>query len=238
MYSLSIVARIGIVLSVPAATIASAQTPPTAAFITTVGADTISVEQYGRDGNTIRGVWASRSASSTQLYYYQIMLGADGGATRYSVLARPAGSTVPASRLPSLTIQYGRDTAVFSMQGDVVMTKRVAMSGAYPRLGTSVVGIELALVRLRSASIDASTIVLNSPLGPSFDPFRLPVLFVRPDSVRMTSDLSARLDADGRIVRLHDATRETRRVSPADAGEIIDKWSSDESTRPRVPRTK
>jgi hypothetical protein len=225
--SVSVVGRIACLLTTVLALPAVAQPRTTAAFVTTVGADTISLEQYGRVGNTIRGVWASKNKSTgAQLYYYEIVLGADDRATTYSVLLRSAGSTTPSAKLPSLEIQYGRDTAVFSMRGDASMSKRIAMSGAYPRLGTSVVGIELALHRLRATGVDASTIVVNSPLGPSFEPIRLPVLFVRPDSVRLTHDLVVRLDTAGALVTLHDGDRETRRVESLDVSAIVDDWTS------------
>ncbi|MEO7085605.1 MAG: hypothetical protein ABI442_21300 [Gemmatimonadaceae bacterium] len=229
-------AMFGVVLGITAGrTAAVAQTSSTAAFVTTVGSDTVAVEQYGREGNTIRGVWATKTGSSgAQLFYYEILLGADGAPTRYSVLMRPAGSTVPAAKLPSVTIQYGRDTAVFSMEGDASMTKRIAMSGAFPRLGSSVVGIELAISRVRAAGVDASTIVVNSPLGPSFDAIKLPVLFVRPDSVQMTKDLVAKLDGNGRLVQLHDATRETRRAESADVGAVVDEWMSGGGDKPGI----
>jgi hypothetical protein len=214
-------------LSVVCALTASAQARTMATFVTMIGTDTVSIEQYGRIGNTIRGVWANRSNSTkAQLYYYEIDLDAHGGVAKYAVLLRNAGSTAPAADLPSLAIDYGRDTAVFSMRGNASMTKRVAMRGAYPRLGTSVVGIELAIDRVRAAGVDASAIVMNSPLGPSFDPIKLPVLFVRPDSVRITKDLTARLDTAGRLIELHDGNRLTRRVEWIDLAAIAEQWAS------------
>jgi hypothetical protein len=225
--SVSIVVSVACMLATAVASPAVAQQRTTAAFVTTVAADTISVEQYGRIGNTIRGVWASKSASTgAQFYYYEIVLGANDRPTTFAVLVRPAGATTTSAELPSLEIQYGKDTAVFSMKGDASMSKRVAMSDAYPRLGTSVVGIELALRRVRATGVDASSIVVNSPLGPSFEPIKLPVLFVRRDSVRLTRDLVARLDTSGALVDLHDGNRETRRVASLDMNAIVDEWTS------------
>jgi hypothetical protein len=234
-FSVSIVGTIACVLATALALPAAAQQRTTAAFVTTVGADTISVEQYGRIGNTIRGVWANKNTSTgARLYYYEVVLGGDDRATSYAVLVRSAGSTAAAAELPSLEIQYGRDTAVFSVRGDASMSKRIAMSGAYPRLGTSVVGFELALHRARASGVDASTIVVNSPLGPSFEPIKLPVLFVRRDSVRLTRDLVARLDTSGALLALHDGDRETRRVSSLDVNAIVDEWTSSGVEKPGV----
>jgi hypothetical protein len=223
----SIVGSVVCALATAFASPAAAQQRTTAAFVTTVGVDTISVEQYGRTGSTIRGVWASKSASTgAQLYYYEIVLGANDRPTTFAVLARPAGATTSSAELPSLEIRYGKDTAVFSMKGDASMSKRIAMSDAYPRLGTSVVGIELALRRLHATGVDASSIVVNSPLGPSFDPIKLPVLFVRRDSVRLTRDLVARLDTSGALLDLHDGNRETRRAASLDVNAIVEEWTS------------
>src|SRR6476469_6297512 len=113
---------------------ADAQAPGPAAFITTQGNDTISLERYTCAGNTITGTWVSHQ-SGTQLHDYVLTLGADGQVVRYEMRLSAQGESLPPGSFRSVSIVYSSDTATYVTVTDTSVTRRVPMHGAYPWLG-------------------------------------------------------------------------------------------------------
>ena len=205
------------------ATRAGAQAPnATASFVTTQGKDTISIEQYTRAGNTLTGVLVAH-LRGTQVHDYVLTLGADGMPARYEMTYSIPGVTPAPGAFRSVSITYGRDSATYVTVTDTALKQRVAMTRAYPLLGKSVVGLELALARLHSHHTDSANIVVNLPTGPdpSHKPNTLPVTFFGPDSARIAGALVARLDRDGRLLVLHAGPAETRRVTSLDVATLV-----------------
>lgn len=198
----------------------AAQAAP-AAFVSTLGTDTIAFEQYSRAGNIITGVWVSLQGG-VGVHRYVITLGADGMPARYEMTLSLPGVTARPGELRSVRVEYGRDSATYVTQRDSVITQRVAMKGAVPLLGRSVAGLELALARLRSAHADSASIIVNLPTGPAYTPTTIPVKFFGPDSVRIAGSALARFDRDGRVLSVTAGPAETRRVPTLDVPRLLD----------------
>ena len=198
----------------------AAQTAP-AAFVSTLGKDTIAFEQYSRAGNIITGVWVSLQGG-VGVHRYVITLGADGMPARYEMTLSLLGVTARPGELRSVRVEYGPDSATVVTQRDSTTTQRVAMKGAVPLLGRSVAGLELALARLRSAHADSASIIVNLPTGPAYTPTTIPVKFFGPDSVRIAGSALARFDRDGRVLSVTAGPAETRRVPALDVPRLVD----------------
>jgi hypothetical protein len=202
---------------------AAAQTPgsPTAVFVGTRGGDTISLERYSRTGNTITGTWWAIHPNGVFVHEYTIVLSADGLPVRYNMEYSTPGVPIPPGSFTGVTIRYGPDTATYVMRQDRPDTTRLAMRGAFPLLGQSVVGLELALERMRAARTDSGIIQLNPPTSPSTPPTTLPIRFTGADSARLGTAFLVRVGPDGRILGLRSGPLETVRVSPFDLAPVV-----------------
>jgi len=191
-----------------------------ASFVTTQAGDTLAIEQYVRQGNTVTGDWVSNQGS-TQLHHYTLTLGPDGLPTHYDMRYSVPGLAAGPGSLRSVVIDYGADSATYVTTRDSAVTARVAMRGAVPLLGKSVVGLDLALARLLAAHVDSGRIVVNLPTGPVLTPFVLPVEFQGRDSATIAGTTRARFDAAGRFVGLSSDGVETRRVRALEVDRLI-----------------
>ena len=181
-----------------------AQSRDTTWFVTTVGKDTVAVEQYSRIGNTIAGVWIQNQGGAL-VHDYALVLRDDGWPAQYVMtLYLPRGHTY------LMSVTYGSDSAtrIVVRDSNSVTTRMVARQ-SYPVGALSVVGIELALARARRAHTDSSTIILDRGQGP---PQSLPVKFFGTDSVSVGEVMHGRIDRDGRLLALHVGPQETQRV--------------------------
>ena len=189
-------------------------------FVTTVGNDTTSIEQFRRNGDSITGDWVTRQGAV--LHHYVITLGADQLPARYDVVLSRLGR--PRPTIPGrVTVTYGPDSATIVTVTDSTVTQHVALRQVYPLLGTSVVSTELALLRLRSTRSDTGSFVVHFPTRPATPAVRLGLAFVGPDSARVLSPAgtaSARVDRRGHLLALRAGTSETRRVSTLDVPRI------------------
>lgn len=198
----------------------SAQSATPTAFVTTVGKDTFCLEQYSRNGNVISGTWTVFHPPGVFMHDYRITLGNDGVPVRYVMKYSTPGS--PRPDLDSLTVDYGRDTATLRFfTRDSSETRRIAMHEAFPLLGQSYVGVELALMRLRRMHVDSATITLHPPSEPTRRITLAPVRFSG-DSAMVTQGVRIHVGADGSILGLRAGTAELRRVAPFDMAAVTD----------------
>ena len=206
-------AALGLLLLAAGAASASAQPEY---FVTTVGNDTTSIEQFRRNGDSITGDWVTRQGAV--LHHYVLTLGPDHRPARYDVVLSRLGR--PRPTLPGrVTVAYGADSATIVTVTDSTITQRVALGQVYPLLGTSVVSTELAFLRLRAARSDTGSFVVHFPTRPAIPPVRLALSFFGPDSARVVSPAgtaNARVDRRGHLLGLRAGTSETRRVSRLD----------------------
>jgi hypothetical protein len=134
----------------------------------------------------------------------------------FSVPGRPA-----ASRLRSVSISYGPDSATIVSVADSVQTRRIAMSGAYPVLGKSIAPLEVALARLEAAHTDSTTIQVNLPTGPVYTPVAFSVKFLGPDSARVAGAILVRMDRQGHVEGWDAGPDRTRRVASLDVDALV-----------------
>ena len=209
-----------ILSSLPFALIAQGATPT--AFVTTIGKDTFCLEQYTRTKNVISGTWTVLHVPGVYVHDYRIMLGDDGVPVRYSMKYSTPGAATPPD-LDSLTVDYGPDSATsrFYTQRSVD-TRRFAMREAFPLLGQSYVGVELALMRMRRMHLDSSTITLQPPSEPARPVMLAPARFLSGDSALVSQNLRIHVGADGTILGLRSGALELRRVAPFDIAALTD----------------
>jgi hypothetical protein len=94
------------------------------------------------------------------------------------------------------------------------------MRDAFPVLGQSWVGLELALGRLRRTGVDSGALVTNAPTQPSAGATRFPVRFLRGDSI-MIGDNRAVVSADGSLLGLVGVQLVVHRVSTLDMPALV-----------------
>lgn len=119
---------------------------------------------------------------------------------------------------------YGPDSATIAFIGkDSSITQRVAMHDAFPLLGQSFVGVELALTRLRRLHVDSASLTLHPPTQPGSPITIAPVRFVGSESAIVRS-VRMHIAGDGRILDFHDGVRNMRRVAPIDVRALTDRF--------------
>jgi hypothetical protein len=206
----------------PLAAVAQIPPPAATAFLTTVGKDTFCLEQYRRTGNVISGTWVVLHPPGVFVHDYRITIGNDGLPVRYTMKYSTPGAPTPPD-LDSLTVTYGRDSASLAFfQRDSSFVRRVAMHEGFPLLGQSFVGVELALMRLRSKHVDSSTITLHPPSDPASPITVAPVRFFAGDSALVAPAMRVRVDDNGRILGLRFGAAELRRVEPFEMSRSVD----------------
>lgn len=190
----------------------AAQASDTTSFVTTLGKDTVAIEQYSRTGNTITGQWIQHQGGVI-VHDYALVLRNDGWPAHYVMTLY-----MPPRHAYLMSVTYGPDsTTRIVVRDSNAVTDRLVTQKAYPVGALSALGIELALARARRAHTDSSTIVLDRGQGPSQT---LPVKFFGADSVRVGEAMSGRIDRDGRLLALQIGRQETRRVPRLDVAKV------------------
>jgi hypothetical protein len=187
----------------------------------TVGTDTFSFERYARAGNVVTGSWVVLHAPGVYVHDYRITLGADDLPLHYSVkYRRPIALADTPPALDSVSLDYGRDTVTYTfVQRDSTFTRKVALREAFPFLGQSIVGLDLALRRLRAAAADSGIIVANETSNLVTPPRTLPVRFAG-DSAYAGSMMRVHMAADGRVLDLSDRGSVVRPAPALDVAQL------------------
>lgn len=197
-----------------------AQSTPTT-FLTTVGKDTFCFEQYSRKGNVVSGTWVVMHSPGVYVHDYTITLSDDGLPTHYTMKYSTPGDPNP-PQIDLFDVAYGRDSATIAFSGkDSSSTRRLAMHDAFPLLGQSWVGIELALTRMRRLHVDSTSVTLHPPTQPSSPITIAPVRFVASDSA-LLGPIRMHISGDAGILDFHNGTLDVRRVAPIDVRALTD----------------
>lgn len=186
-----------------------------ASFVSTLGKDTLSFEQFERTRDSIAGDWVSLYGG-IMFHHYVIHLRPDGSVRRYQLTLHRVSGRVDGS----VDIQFEGDTAV--IRDNTGEEQRAAVGAVFPIFTSSMGPLDLIVSRARAARADSSL----TPTMPAFGPFRrggMPVVFFGPDSVRFgnpQAPLYARVDTGGHILgmtaRATTTRIETRRVAAYD----------------------
>jgi hypothetical protein len=198
-----------------------AQTTSPTAFLTTTGKDTFCLEQFVRRGNVVSGTWVVLHPPGVYVHDYRITLADDGLPVAYTMMYTTPGAPTPPG-LDSVSVTYGRDSATLvSFRKDSTTTRRIAMREAFPLVGQSYVGVELALERLRRMHLDSSTVMLHAPTEPNRSVMVLPVRFFS-DSASIGAGIRAQVAANGNILGFRSGPTELRRVGPFAMSALVD----------------
>jgi hypothetical protein len=166
---------------------------------------------------------------------YRITLDQDGLPTRYTMKYSTPGAPTPPD-LDSLTVVYGRDTASLRFfTRDSSFERPIAMHEAFPLLGQSFVGVELALTRLRRRHVDSTTITLHPPSEPTRPVIIAPVRFLGGDSALVGGGVRVHVAPDGSILALRSGSIELRRVAPYDIRAVTDGFVRAFASRTKSP---
>jgi len=190
---------------------AAAQQSETAAFVVTMGRDTLSAERFTLTGNQLSGEVFTRTPRTVSRTY-QGQLRPDGSLQRLEMTARTltAPPTTPAT---VTSIEFGADSAVVRIaRGDSVVTQRVAAPpGTVPFVAGSYAVYELAMRHLRRTGRGAGEFPLLIP-GSSQ---RVNVTFELGADSGVISNIAGRsfvrTDAAGRLLGL-DGRESTQKV--------------------------
>lgn len=207
-----------------------------AALVTTIGKDTLCFERYARHGNVITGSWVVMHPPGVYVHDYSITVGPDGLPVHYSMKFRvPTAATPP--DLDSVVVEYGRDTVAytFTSRSDSTLTRKVALHEAFPFLGQSLVGLDLALRRLRAAHADSGIIVTNETSN-LVTPSRRLSVHLAGDSALLGAATHVQLTPTGGIVDLMDTRFVVRQAPSLDVAQLT-KHFVDEFARSAAPRT-
>ncbi|HEX8358681.1 MAG TPA: DUF2911 domain-containing protein [Longimicrobium sp.] len=196
----------------PAPAPAAAPRSESAAFVATIGTDTVSVERYTRTATTLSGEVVTRSPRTTSRVY-TAQLRPDGSVSQVEVTTRQltaAPSTPPAVTTVSFT---GDTAAVRIVRGDSVQTQRVAAgANAFPLVGGSYAIYEQAIIHARATGGTATRVRLVAPGNPQ--PVNVELRGVAGDSLQLVTiagPANVRTDATGRILALN-APESTQKI--------------------------
>lgn len=223
-----LIAALTLLLGVAGARPARAQN---AALLSTVGPDTFSFERYERRGNVVTGSWVVLHPPGVYVHDYRITLSPDGLPVHYTMkYSEPLADTPPG--LDSVIVEYGRDTVTYTFTSrDSTLTQKVALHEAFPFLGQSFVGLDLALRRLRAAHADSGIIVANETSNLVTPPRRISVRLAG-DSGYIGAATRLQLAPDGGLMGLRDTRLSVRQDPTLDVAALTKHFV--DVYRPRV----
>ena len=174
-----------------------------AAFVVTIGTDTVAVERYTRTATTLSGEVITRSPRTTSRVY-TAQLRPDGSVARAEVTARQL-TAAPSAPPTVTTVSFAGDTAsVRIVRGDSVQTQRVAAgANAFPLVGGSYAIYEQAIIHARATGGTATRVRMVALGNPQ--PVNVELRGVAGDSLQLVTQAgpaSVRTDATGRILAL------------------------------------
>ncbi len=199
-----------LLVAVPA--LAAAQPAERAAFVVTLGRDTVAAEQFTRRGNVVEGDVMTRQPQ-VRVTHYTVTLDAQGRPASVETRTRNAdGSAVPRAATGATGTFRGDSVSYDIRFADSVAHRRVAApAGTLPNINGSYAMYETATRRMRAAGVTRDTVRLVSPGAPRAA--ALPITLAG-DSAQLDyfgDPVTMRLDGAGRIQRV-DGTHTTNKV--------------------------
>jgi hypothetical protein len=206
----------------------------TSAFVTTLGKDTLSVEQYTRHANRVVGDWVT-FYGGIMVHHYDMSLRPDGSVEHTRLTLRRRSGRIE----EDVELTLGVDSVTAVVAGDSTVS-RLAARGAFPILGGCVAMVETIMMHLRSHTVDSAVVVVLAATGP-FRAGGARIVFVGADSARMAPTAAPTMlavDRAGRVdgvSRLATTTRSvTRRAKPFDLARLIERFPDIPDTMPIV----
>ncbi|NOT07936.1 MAG: DUF2911 domain-containing protein [Gemmatimonadales bacterium] len=208
----------------------------TTTFVTVLGSDTVSIEQFTRTATTVTGDLVEREPTVVHSHY---VIGLRPDRTPESVVLsrrRPDGSLLPNNPRSTRLTLLADSIVAEEVFPDSVAIRRRAGKAAYPVLGSAIGFYEIFLARPRPAGIDTATIITTAIRSPGGRPY--PIRFYGADSARIRlevvrGDQVLRFDREGRV-HTFDGTRTTikefsRRTGPVDFPAVVRAFAAREA---------
>jgi hypothetical protein len=220
--------------SAPATSAAPAVAQDAAAFVVTLGNDTVSAESFTRTGDRVEGTVVRRSPR-TNVLRYTMQLSPAGLPTRLEYNVRlPDGSMLP-NGARSVVVTYTGDSAITEAMRDTAIVRRVAARNTYPLIDGAVAPLGYAIAALRASGRDSAHF-LGYTAGAAAGEDNA-VVRRGPNTwwvYSFGSPIEVTTDAAGRIQRV-DASRTTFRIqstrlAPMDLGAITARFVERERT--------
>ena len=199
------------------------------AFVTTLGADTVSVEVYTRNATSIEGILVDR-LPQTRIIEYAARLDADGNIVTLQFSKRTPGAN-PSIQNSSIAIADGRATVIRegTENPDTIVVD--VPVGTVATLGYSAVSMFAFEQVAKMLKGGANQILLLGASGAA--PVENASLIVSADTISMDYHGFSRigwLDKKGQILGASGAATtnksETRRVEPFLVGEMAERWGA------------
>jgi hypothetical protein len=174
-----------------------------AAFLVTIGQDTVAVERYTRTATTLTGEVISRTPRVISRAY-TAQLRPDGSVSRIEVHNRPLNAT-PSTPPTVATTEFGPEgAAVRVVRGDSVINTRVAAGpNAFPGVGGSYAFYEQAMIHARKTGAAEARLQFVGPGAPR--PAQVTLTSLGGDSLRLVTGAGpaqVRVDSTGRLLAL------------------------------------
>lgn len=182
-----------------------------AAFVVTLGNDTVSAESFTRTGDRVEGTIVRRSPRTT-VVRYTMQLSPTGVPRRLEYTVRlPDGGMLP-NGARSVAVNLLGDSAITEVQRDSLIVRRVAAPNAYPELDGGVSHLGHIIAALRATGRDSGSFAAYQPGAPRAE---MNSVVRRAPNVYWVysfgSPIEVTTDDAGRIQRV-DASRTTFRI--------------------------
>lgn len=181
------------------------------AFITTLGRDTVAVEQFTRTGNVLTGDFVTRQGGLV-VNHYVLRFDVNNAPSRLDLTQQRAdGSPLP-NGPKSVRLTVGDKEAVIVIEKDPVITRTFAVIKPFPLLGTSLGMFEVAFRFIRTLGADSISFA-GLPLNAPELPNPIEVKFFAADSARLwTSNgpLYLRVNRAGEILGMSGRETDTK----------------------------
>ena len=153
-------ATLALLLAGAGAVAAQQQAGESAAFVVTIGRDTLAVERYTRTADRITGEVVSRSPRTVQRTY-TAWLRPDGSVSKLEMTSAVPGGPQPPIRYTMELTPAGTTSQV--SQADSTWSVQVAGANPLPLVGSSHALYEQAMMRARAAGVDSAAYTLIPP---------------------------------------------------------------------------
>ena len=201
------------------------------AFVTTLGKDTVAVEQFVRTGNVLTGDYVTRQGGLV-VNHYVLRFDVNNAPAHLELTQQRAdGSFVP-NGPKAVTLTVGDRESVIVIEKDPVITRKFAVVKPFPLLGTSLGMFEVAFRFMRNLGADSVSFA-GLPLNAAELPNPLQVKFFAADSARLLTangPLYLRVNKAGEIQgmsgRETDTKIEVHRVPSIDLKKLIAGYAS------------
>ena len=146
-------------------------------FVTTLGKDTLSLEQLDRTQDSVVGDWVTTYGGIT-VHHYAIHLRRDGSVDRYEFTMHRLSGHVDGT----FDLQFVGDSLVAKSSGG--SEQRVAAKDAIPVASYTIGAYDLVMAHASASGGDSSVVPIVSAFG-TYRRGAMPIVFAGGDSARM-----------------------------------------------------